>query len=132
MPIALLVLIYAAFIPYLLALLGGYLKIAHFGYLDNKHPRLQEKQLQSSPAARVVAAQANAWEALGLYSATLLVVYANSVPWDSVSVPAVVFGITRILHPLFYCADLATLRSMSVLVGVASCGYMVFLGVSVS
>lgn len=130
MPVALWVLVYLAFIPYLLALLGGYLKIRQLGYLDNKHPRLQEKQLQSSSAARIIAAQANAWEALGLYLATLFIVYVMSVPWEELTVPAAVFGLTRVLHPILYFANIATLRSISVLVGTLCCAHMVWLAVN--
>ncbi|NND39773.1 MAG: MAPEG family protein, partial [Pseudomonadales bacterium] len=78
--------------------------------------------------ARIVAAQSNAWEALALYSATLLVVLLSDVPLESVAVPALIFGLSRILHPVMYIANQATLRSIVFVVGFGSCIYMMLQG----
>lgn len=126
MPIALIVLVGVAFVPYLLAAMGGYMKIKQLGYLDNHHPRQQSDELQGA-AARTIAAQANAWEALGLYSATIVAVSLAGVPLEALSVPALIFGASRVAHPLLYITNVALLRSIVVVAGVASCFYMVWL-----
>ncbi|GAM63456.1 hypothetical protein JCM19232_2436 [Vibrio ishigakensis] len=46
MPVALWVLLFVAIVPYLLAGLGGYMKIKHLGHLDNRHPRYKRNQRQ--------------------------------------------------------------------------------------
>lgn len=124
MPTAIAVLVLVLVMPYLLAFLGGYLKVRQLGRLDNENPRLQSLQLSGS-GARAVAAQSNAWEALAFYIGTLLVVSLAGVPLEAVATPALVFAVSRILHPVLYIANLATLRSIVFIVGFASCIYMV-------
>ncbi|RZP53970.1 MAPEG family protein [Vibrio vulnificus] len=126
MPTALLVLVVVSFIPYVLAAAGGYVKIKQLGRLDNNHPRVQANDLVGS-GARVIAAQSNAWEALALYSATVLAVFASGVEWSDLAIPSLIFGFTRVVHPILYIANIATARSLVVIAGVGSCGYMVSL-----
>ncbi|EGR0063588.1 TPA: MAPEG family protein [Vibrio vulnificus] len=126
MPTALIVLVFVSFIPYVLAAAGGYVKIKQLGRLDNHHPRVQANDLVGS-GARVIAAQSNAWEALALYSATILAAFASGVAWSDLALPSLVFGFTRLAHPILYIANIATARSLIVIVGVSSCGYMVSL-----
>ncbi|WP_191117446.1 MAPEG family protein [Vibrio campbellii] len=126
MPTALFVLVFVSVIPYVLAGLGGYAKVQQLGHLDNHHPRLQERKL-SGHAARIIAAQSNAWEALAFYTATILVVSFSGVPWSDLSMPAIIFAITRMAHPVMYIADIAIGRTFVVIVGVTSCIYMLSL-----
>lgn len=126
MPTALFVLVFVSVIPYVLAGLGGYAKVQQLGHLDNHHPRLQERKL-SGRAARIIAAQSNAWEALAFYTATILTVSLSGVPWPDLSMPAIIFAITRMAHPVMYIADIAIGRSFVVIVGVTSCIYMLSL-----
>jgi len=63
-----------AFIPYVLALLGIYFRIEQFGHWDNDNPRAQYARLEGA-GWRVWAAQQNAWEALGLFTATVVVAH---------------------------------------------------------
>ncbi|MFQ0976875.1 MAPEG family protein [Vibrio campbellii] len=126
MPTALFVLVFVSVIPYVLAGLGGYAKVQQLGHLDNHHPRLQEKKL-SGRAARIIAAQSNAWEALAFYTATILTVNLSGVPWSDLSMPAIIFAITRMAHPVMYIADIAIGRTFVVIVGVTSCIYMLSL-----
>ncbi|ABU71166.1 MAPEG family protein [Vibrio campbellii] len=126
MPTALFVLVFVSVIPYVLAGLGGYAKVQQLGHLDNHHPRLQERKL-SGRAARIIAAQSNAWEALSFYTATILTVNLSGVPWSDLSMPAIIFAITRIAHPVMYIADIAIGRTFVVIVGVTSCIYMLSL-----
>ncbi|ELB2132084.1 MAPEG family protein [Vibrio parahaemolyticus] len=74
-----------------------------------------------------MAAQSNAWEALALYSATILAVYASGVNWEDLALPSLIFGFTRLAHPILYIANIATARSLIVIAGVSSCGYMISL-----
>ncbi len=126
MPTALLVLVFVSFVPYVLAGLGGYVKIKQLGHLDNHHPRIQANELLGS-GARVIAAQSNAWEALAFYSATIFVAFASGVPWSELAVPSLIFGATRVIHPILYIANVATARSLVVIVGLFSCVYMISL-----
>ncbi|MBT8152254.1 MAG: MAPEG family protein [Gammaproteobacteria bacterium] len=127
MSTAIMVLVLVAFLPYLLAGLGGYSRIKQLGSMDNENPRLQSAELTGA-GARIVAAQANAWEALALYSATLLVVFLSGVPMESVALPAMIFGASRVLHLVMYIANRATLRSIVFVVGFGSCIYMISKG----
>lgn len=126
MPTALFVLVFVSVIPYVLAGLGGYAKVQQLGHLDNHHPRLQERKL-SGRAARIIAAQSNAWEALSFYTATSLTVNLSGVPWSDLSMRAIIFAITQIAHPVMYIADIAIGRTFVVIVGVTSCIYMLSL-----
>lgn len=126
MPTALFVLVFVSVIPYVLAGLGGYAKVQQLGHLDNHHPRLQERKL-SGRAARIIAAQSNAWEALAFYTATILTVNLSGAPWSDLSMPAIIFAITRMAHPVMYIADIAIGRTFVVIVGVTSCIYMLSL-----
>ncbi|MCC8254336.1 MAPEG family protein [Vibrio campbellii] len=126
MPTALFVLVFVSVIPYVLAGLGGYAKVQQLGHLDNHHPRLQERKL-SGRAARIIAAQSNAWEALAFYTATILAVSLSGVPWSDLSMSAIIFAITRMAHPVMYIADIAIGRTFVVIVGVTSCIYMLSL-----
>jgi len=126
MPIALTVLVFVAFVPYVLAGLGGYVKIKLLGKLDNQHPRIQSSEL-TGVGARVIASQSNAWEALAFYSATILTVNASGVAWEQLSIPAMIFCATRIAHPLLYISNQATARSIVVVTGIACCIYMLSL-----
>ena len=126
MPVALIVLVFVSLVPYVLAGLGGYVKIKQLGRLDNNHPRTQANELVGS-AARVIAAQSNAWEALAFYTAVIFAVSASGVAWSELAVPSLVFGATRLIHPILYIANIATARSLIVVLGVSSCIYMLSL-----
>jgi len=112
-----------AFMPYVLALLGIYYRIEQFGDWDNANPRAQYARLEGA-GWRVWAAQQNAWEALGLFTATVAVAHLAGADAEKSAVAAVVFLATRLLHPVLYVANLATLRSIAVGVGLFSCIYM--------
>ena len=83
-------LVFIAFFPFVLSSLGGYFRMRQFGTLDNKHPRAQQARLEGV-GARVLAAQQNAWEALPVFSAAVLVAHAAggwrccAASWASVS-----------------------------------------------
>ncbi len=128
MPTPLLILVLVSLIPYVLAALGGYVKIKQLGKLDNHHPRIQSNELKGS-GARVIAAQSNAWEALAFYSATIFAVYASGVTWSELTVASLVFGATRLAHAVFYITNMAVARSVVTLLGIMSCLYMISLAI---
>ena len=110
----------AVVLPYLLAGTTVYFRIKQFGKPDLNNPRTQAVDLQG-PGARANAAQANAWEALAVFAAAVLVAHLSGADADSSATAATVFIGARILHPIFYIADIAPLRTVSFVIGFASC-----------
>ncbi|HHC7308374.1 TPA: MAPEG family protein [Vibrio campbellii] len=51
----------------------------------------------------------------------------SGVPWSDLSMPAIIFAITRMAHPVMYIANIAIGRTFVVIVGVTSCIYMLSL-----
>lgn len=131
MKIALVVLLILSLFPYAFAWIAGYYRRKELGGIDNKHPRQQYAQL-SGPGARAVAAQQNAWEALALYSAALLAISLADPAAEHLATAAVLVLICRILHGIFYLADLDKLRSLSFAVGTLPCFYLFYLAISSS
>lgn len=107
----------ACLIPYVLAPIAGYYKTRQFGRLDNKNPRAQTAALEG-PGARAAAAQSNAWEALAVFAAAVLVNHAKGGdPGTSATLAQVWVG-ARILHAGFYITDIDLARSGIFLVGL--------------
>ena len=106
-------------LPYGLSTLAGYFKVKQFGTLDNKNPRNQGAQLEGI-GARAWAAQANAWEAVPVFTAAVLVAHVSGADPDRSATAAIAFVSLRVLHAAFYLANLDVLRSV------------VFLGASAS
>lgn len=112
-----------AFFPIVLSLTGGYFRMRELGAIDNKAPRQQVLKLQGV-GHRVYAAQANAWEQLGFFTAVLAVLHLAS-PEAARSAAAANLSLaylaTRILHPILYVANQDMARSTVFLVGLG-CG----------
>jgi uncharacterized MAPEG superfamily protein len=121
-------LLVVAFLPYLLALGGLYFRIKQFGHWDNDNPRGQYAQLEGV-GWRVWASQQNAWEAMGLFTATVAVAHLAGADAEKSATAAIIFLVTRLLHPVLYMANLATLRSIDVIVGLLACMYLFVLAV---
>jgi uncharacterized MAPEG superfamily protein len=103
-----------AFLPYLLAFTGSYFKMRQFGTLDNKNPRAQAARLEGV-GARAAAAQANAWEALAVFTVAVAVLhFANPEAARSSTAAnlALTFLAMRIAHALFYLANIDIARSV--------------------
>jgi uncharacterized MAPEG superfamily protein len=113
-------LLIAAFMPIVLAGMGGYFKSQQFDSVDNSNPRNQTAQLEGA-GARAAAAQSNAWEALAIFTASVAVAHMAGADPGSSATASVLFVGSRILHAGFYIADVAPLRSLSFLVGLGSC-----------
>ena len=113
-------LLIAVLLPYVLSGIGGYHKGKQFGKVDNNNPRAQSAQLTGA-GARAVAAQQIAWEALAVFTASLVAAAAAGVAPASLAVPALLFVAARIAHAACYLADQATARSSSFLVATLAC-----------
>ena len=107
-----------AFLPYVCAWTGAYFKFQQFGTIDNKNPRRQAKELEGV-GERLAAAQANAWEALPFFTAAVVTAHLAGAAPGTAATLSEVFLVTRILHPIFYAADLDKLRSLAFVVGFA-------------
>jgi uncharacterized MAPEG superfamily protein len=106
-----------ALLPYVCAWVGGYFKMRQFGRIDNKHPREQASQLEGA-GARMVAAQANAWEALTVFTAAVVIAHLGGQDPTRAALLSKVYVGTRLLHPILYGLDLDVLRSLVFVVGL--------------
>ncbi len=116
MPNLFTVLFIVALLPMVLAGVGGYLRSKQPEGFDNQHPRQQQAKL-TGMAARVVAAQQNAWEALIFYTAACVLAYVSGVYLDTLAYPATLFLLSRLLHPVFYAFNMDKLRSLVFMLG---------------
>ncbi|HSC68379.1 MAG TPA: MAPEG family protein [Cellvibrio sp.] len=125
MKTAIFVLICLCVIPYVMAVISGYFRQKQLGKVDNQNPRAQYTQLEGV-GARAVAAQQNAWEALAIYSASLLAVVASGVQVEHLAEAAVVVLFARLLHGIFYLTNLDKLRTLSFTIAIAACFYLFY------
>jgi len=125
MKTAIIVLACLCFIPYVMAFVSAYFRKKQLGKVDNENPREQYSQLHGV-GARAVAAQQNAWEALAVYSAVLVGVAASGVQVEYLAQAAITVLIARLLHGIFYLANLDKLRTLSFTVAVATCFYLFY------
>ena len=107
-------------IPYVIAGVTAYFRVQQLGSVDVKQPREQALDLKDS-GARAVAAQQNAWEAIAVFSAAVLVAHLAGADPGTSATAALVFIVARILHPIFYIMNMAPLRTLSFVVGFGSC-----------
>lgn len=125
MPTVLIVLFIVSVLPIVFSAMGGYFRVKQFGRFDNDHPRLQQAQLVGT-GARAMAAHANAWEALMVFSVVVFIAYAAGVDLTTLTVPALIFLFARVAYGIFYVAGLATLRSLTFAVGMGCCIYIFY------
>ena len=129
MPTILYVLFAISFLPFVMAWTAIYFRISQFGTFDNYHPRQQQGAL-TGMGARVQAAQANAWEALTLFTLVCFIAYASGLDLNRLDGVALLFLAARVLHPILYIANLAWWRSAVFVVGMGCCLYIVYLAAS--
>ena len=110
-------LLVVVFIPLVLAAIAGYHRGQQFDVADNKNPRAQAAQLQGT-GARAYAAQANAWEALMMFTAAVMIAHLAGVPASEAAPWTIGFVVARLLHATFYIIDQDKLRSASFLLGL--------------
>jgi len=109
-----------ALLPYGIAGVGAKLRIDQLGELDNRHPRVQAQELRGV-AARAWAAQANAWEALAVFTAAVVVAHLAGADAGASASVALVFVLARVLHAIAYVADQVLLRTLSFATGMLCC-----------
>jgi len=131
MSVILYTLLIAIVIPYLLSWVSGYCRIKQFGGYDNHNPRAQQSALEGL-GARAMSAQANAWEALMMYTATCVIIFIAGIDLTSLDTIAYIFIGFRVLHAIFYLLDVALLRSLSFGVSATCCFYMIYLAANIA
>lgn len=94
---------------------------------DNANPR-EWLARRTGYQARANGAQANSWEALATYIAGLTAVFIGGVDQATVGLIASIFLVARIAYVACYLANLATLRSLTWLVGFGSCICLIVMG----
>lgn len=130
MKTAIVVLLCLCLMPYIYAFISHYYRKQQLGKIDNQNPREQYAHLHG-PGARAVAAQQNSWETLAIYSAALLAVVASGLEVRYLAEAAVVVLVGRLLHGVFYLANLDKLRSLSFLIAIAPCFYLFYVVIAV-
>ncbi len=120
-------LLIVVFIPIVLAGTGGYFRFRQLGSLDNNNPREQVRELTGA-GARVYAAQQNAWEATAIFTAAVVAAHLLEAEPGMSATLAMAFVAFRVLHPIFYIADIAPLRSIVFGGAVVSAVWLFVLG----
>jgi uncharacterized MAPEG superfamily protein len=92
---------------------------------DNRTPRAYLAHLEGW-RARAQAAHQNAWEALAMFTAAIVVAGQAGGFGPRMDWLAIVFVVTRVLHGVLYVANLASLRSLVWFVGVVCVVSMFF------
>lgn len=110
---AYLCLLIAALLPYVWVGLAKSRK----GY-NNYAPRLQQAKLEGW-RARAHWAQLNSYEALPPFIAAVLTAVQTGAPAATVNLAAEVFIVARVLHGVFYIANLAWQRSLAWFAGIS-------------
>ena len=116
-------------LPLTCAWIAGYHRQKQLGSVDNKEPRIQALKLTGA-GARAVAAQANSWEALAVFSATILAVFISGIELQSIANLAAVFVALRITYIPLYIGNQDKLRSLVFLGGFSICMYMFYLALT--
>ena len=114
----------AVALPYLWAGASIPFRSAQFGQPDLNYPRRQGDAL-TDRGAGAWGAQANAWENLGVFVAANLAAFMAGVdPAGHWATACLVWVGARAAHGVFYIANVATLRVLSFVVGLAMCGWI--------
>lgn len=119
-------LVVVACLPLVLALSTIYFRIKQLGSWDNGNPRKQYTEL-TGVGWRVWAAQQNAWEALALFTAVVMIAHIAEADPDQSAIAAIVYLCTRVVHPFLYIMNLSTLRTLTFTGGLGACAYMIIL-----
>jgi uncharacterized MAPEG superfamily protein len=109
--------------------IGGYFRNKQLGSIDNKEPRVQSAQLTGA-GARAVAAQANSWEALALFSTAVLAVLLSGLDPERIATLSLVYAALRIVYIPLYLANKDALRSLVFIGGFGICMYVFYLALS--
>ena len=123
------VLLALVLIPYVLAGIGAAQRKAQLGEVDNNDWRTNQLPKLTGVGSRAYAAQANTWEAVGMFTAAATVNHLAGADPRMSGIAALVFLGARVAHTLLYLADLATLRTVAFLVGWGCCLWMFALAI---
>ena len=88
-------------------------------HFDNRDPRGWMQRQDNPWVARANAAQMNAFEAFPAFAAAVVMAHLAGVDAGRAALLALVFVVLRVLHGVFYVADLDKLRSLAWAGGVA-------------
>lgn len=94
--------------------------MSQLGTYDNNHPRAQQAQLEGY-GARTLAAHQNSFEALIVFSVAVLTALVTNHIAYWVQVVALVYVISRVVYHVLYLKNLASLRSLTWMVGYLCC-----------
>ncbi len=117
-------------IPYLLAGFGAAQRKKQLGTVDNHNWRADQLPQLTGMASRCYAAQANAWEAVAMFTAAVMVAHFAGADERLSAIAALVFLGARVLHPVLYLADQATLRSVVFVIGWGCCVWLFVLAMT--
>lgn len=129
MKTAIVVLLCLCLMPYLMTCISGYYRKKQLGKVDNQNPREQYTQLHGI-GARAVAAQQNSWEALAIYSTSLLAIVASGVVVEFLAQAAIIVLVARLFHAVFYLTNLDKLRTLCFAIAIAPCFYLFYAAIS--
>ena len=117
------------FLPLVLAIGSIKYRTAQFGKPDIDYPRDQASKLTGA-GKRIVAAQENAWEALGLFITALVICALAEVDFNQLKNPSLLFVGARISHALFYLVGNGNLRFLAFVTSLISLTWMIYLAFS--
>ncbi len=126
MSIAIITLLVLTVLPISLSWVSGAFRHSQLGVVDNKNPRAQNAQLQDG-GARAVAAQKNAWEALVVYTASIVALTIAAVDLDSLATYFYILIACRVLHGISYVLNQDIIRSIAFIAGYGICIYFFIL-----
>lgn len=110
-------LIIAALLPLAAKAPLGYVQSRQPGGYDNHYPRQQQASLEGF-GQRALGAHENAYEAFPVFAAGVLIALWTVGPVARVETLCLVWLAARVLHIVFYLADISLLRSLSWAVGM--------------
>ncbi len=118
-------------LPYIWAGASLPFRAKQFGAPDLKEPRVQGEKLVDA-GARAWGAQANAWEALAVFTVANLSAFMAGVDPEtsSWSLAAMIWVVGRIGHGVFYIANIAPLRIVGFVTGVGMSLWIMFMAFS--
>ncbi len=87
---------------------------------NNHDPRSWQAKQTNPRSQRANAAHLNGFESFPAFVAGVLMAQLAGVPHTTITALAIVFVIARVLHGVFYIANVQALRSLVWLVGFAS------------
>ena len=118
-------------LPLTCAWIAGYHRQKQLGSVDNKEPRIQSLKLTGA-GARAVAAQANSWEALAIFSATILAVFISGIDMHGITKLVMAFVAVRVIYMPLYIGNQDKLRSLVFIAGFGICVYLFYLALHAS